>query len=260
MQKDYQKLIVYLCDFLEKEAQKRGFKKVVYGLSGGLDSAVVGVLCQKVFKENAHALLMPSSVSMPESKTDALILCETFSIPYTEYSIAPYDAIFGSHFKDASLTRKGNFCARLRMAFLYDYSLKSDSLVIGTSNKSERMLGYGTLFGDLACAINPIGELFKTEVYELARHLNIPKKILNKPPSADLFVGQSDEKDLGYPYSVVDPLLKDIEALFKNKPIDAEALTQLGHDEILVKNITSRIQKNAFKLELPTIAKRFEPE
>ncbi|MBH0275962.1 NAD(+) synthase, partial [Helicobacter pylori] len=117
-----------------------------------------------------------------------------------------------------------------------------------------------TLFGDLACAINPIGELFKTEVYELAYYLNIPKKILNKPPSADLFVGQSDEQDLGYPYSVIDPLLKDIEALFKNKPIHLETLTQLGHDEILVKSIISRIQKNAFKLELPTIAKRFNPE
>ncbi|RVZ93594.1 NAD(+) synthase, partial [Helicobacter pylori] len=90
-------------------------------------------------------------------------------------------------------------------------------------------------------------------------HLNIPKKILNKPPSADLFVGQSDEKDLGYPYSVIDPLLKDIEALFQTKPIHLETLTQLGYDEILVKNITSRIQKNAFKLESPTIAKRFNP-
>ncbi|ANH48984.1 NAD synthetase [Helicobacter pylori] len=260
MQKHYHELISYLCDFLEKEVHKRGFKKVVYGLSGGLDSAVVGVLSQKVFKENAHALLMPSSVSMPESKSDALNLCETFSIPYTEYSIAPYDAIFGSHFKDASLTRKGNFCSRLRMAFLYDYSLKSHSLVIGTSNKSERMLGYGTLFGDLACAINPIGELFKTEVYELACHLNIPKNILDKPPSADLFIGQSDEKDLGYPYSVIDPLLKDIEALFQTKPIHLETLIQLGHDETLVKNIISRVQKNAFKLELPTIAKRFDPK
>lgn len=137
------------------------------------------------------------------------------------------------------------------MAFLYDYSLKSDSLVIGTSNKSERMLGYGTLFGDLACAINPIGELFKTEVYELACHLNIPKKILNKPPSADLFVGQSDEKDLGYPYSVIDPLLKDIEALFQTKPIHLETLTQLGYDEILVKSIISRIQKTPLNWNYP---------
>ncbi|WP_104748898.1 NAD+ synthase [Helicobacter cetorum] len=260
MQEYYQELITYLCDFLEKEVHKKGFKKVVYGLSGGLDSAVVGVLSQKVFKENAHALLMPSLVSMRESKLDALSLCEKFSIPYTECSIAPYDDLFCSSFKDASLTRKGNFCSRLRMAFLYDYSLKTNSLVIGTSNKSERMLGYGTLHGDFACAINPIGELFKTEVYALAQNLNIPKSILNKPPSADLFVGQSDENDLGYPYSVIDPLLKDIETLFKTKPIHLETLTNLGYEHDLVKHIVNRIQKNAFKLELPTIAKRFKPK
>ncbi|WP_104761716.1 NAD+ synthase [Helicobacter cetorum] len=257
MQKYYQDLIEYLCDFLATEVKSRGFKKIVYGLSGGLDSAVVGVLCQKVFQHNAHALLMPSLVSMPSSKQDALELCELFNIIYTEYSIASYDETFSNTFKNANSTRKGNFCSRLRMAFLYDYSLEHNALVIGTSNKSERMLGYGTLHGDFACAINPIGELFKTEIQALAKALNIPKHIISKPPSADLFVGQSDELDLGYPYSVIDPLLKEIEN--SKKPINSNELIALGYHKDLVESIVKRIQKNAFKLELPTIAPRFKP-
>lgn len=132
---------------------------------------------------------MSSLVFMLESKIDVLILCEKFFIFYIEYFIVFYDVIFGFYFKDVSFIRKGNFCVRLCMVFLYDYFLKSDFLVIGMSNKSERMLGYGILFGDLVCVINLIGELFKIEVYEFVCCLNIFKKILNKFFSVDLFVG-----------------------------------------------------------------------
>nr|WP_260320701.1 NAD+ synthase [Helicobacter sp. NHP19-003] len=243
-------IIDTLVNFFQTQTTQRGFRRVVYGLSGGVDSAVVALLCQKVFQNNAHALLMPS-LSTPSSALEhATELCKAFQIPVSHHPIAPHHALFKDRHKDANLIRQGNFCARLRMATLYDYALEHHALVIGTSNKSERLLGYGTIFGDLACAINPIGNLYKSQIYALARLLQVPENILNKPPSADFYAGQSDEGELGFSYAEIDPLLLAME---QNPHLDFNALVALGFAPKLVASVQERMAKNAFKLEMPTI-------
>ncbi len=236
--------------FLQTQSAQRGFERFVVGMSGGVDSALVGVLCQRVLP--THALLMPAT--HPSSATeDAILLCERFSIPYTQRPIAPYEALFKENNPHASLGRLGNFCARMRMNLLYDFSMEIGALVVGTSNKSEIMLGYGTLFGDLAWLINPIAHLFKSQVYSLAQELDIPKNILNKAPSADLFSGQSDEADLGFSYALIDPLLQEISARWENPArIDSHLLCDLGFAPDLVANIVTRVQRNAFKSQPPS--------
>nr|WP_267891615.1 NAD+ synthase [Helicobacter bizzozeronii] len=245
-----------LSTFLQEQSTQRGFKRVVVGLSGGLDSAVVALLCQRVFKQNCHALIMPALTSNPQSQDHALLLCGQFNIPFSLAPIQDYHQLFKHNHPQANLTRQGNFCARMRMICLYDYSLAHQALVVGTSNKSERMLGYGTIFGDLACAINPIGDLFKTQVYELARMLEVPQEILEKKPSADFYMGQSDEADLGFSYAQIDPLLFEISQRWAHADqIDCALLVQLGYDPLLVEKMVARVQHNAFKLEPPLICK-----
>ncbi|MBN2832534.1 MAG: NAD(+) synthase, partial [Campylobacterales bacterium] len=152
--------------------------------------------------------------------------------------------------KEASKLRIGNFCARMRMAVLYDISARENALVLGTSNKSEILLGYGTIFGDLACAINPIGELFKTEIFEFAAHLGVPSSILSKAPSADLWENQKDEEEFGFSYTQIDKVL--IAHIKENKT--KEALIASGYESSLVEMIFERMDKNQFKGKLPLIA------
>jgi NAD+ synthase len=147
--------------------------------------------------------------------------------------------------------RKGNFSSRMRMATLFDISAKEGALVLGTSNKSELMLGYGTLYGDLASAINPIGDLYKSEVFELARYLQVTPTIIQKPPSADLWDGQSDEADLGYTYAQLDSVMK----LYVEKRYSKEQLLEAGFEQKMVEMIISKIFRNHFKRKMPVIAK-----
>ncbi|PAF41585.1 NAD+ synthase [Helicobacter sp. 11S03491-1] len=249
-----QNIVKSLINFLYQESKSRGFNRVILGVSGGLDSAVVAVLCKMTFGNHLQALLMPSITSSKSSVTDGIALCEQFDIPYQIQSINPYDEAFRMNHKDANLIRKGNFCTRIRMALLYDLSQEIRALVVGTSNKSELMLGYGTLYGDLAYAINPIGNLFKTQVYELAKILNIPRHIIEKKPSADLYAGQSDEEELGYGYEKIDRLLFEICKIYDDfSQIDVKKLYQMGYDKEMLNIIVPRIKKNLFKHALPTI-------
>ena len=196
----YSQITEYLQRFLEDEVKKTGIKKVVVGLSGGLDSAVVAVLAQKSFKDDLLCVKMPSQYSSQNSLNDADELCLDFGINAITVSIEPMLRAYEEMNPDLDNLRKGNFSSRMRMATLFDVSARENALVLGTSNKSELMLGYGTLYGDLASAINPIGDLYKSEVFELAEYLGVTKSIIKKPPSADLWDGQSDEDDLGYTY------------------------------------------------------------
>jgi len=245
----YAMITDYLTRFLKDEVEKTGLKNVVIGLSGGIDSAVVAVLAHKAFGERLLCVKMPSQYSSQSSLDDADELCEKFYIKARTHSIEPLLKVFEN--SAMSHLRKGNFSARMRMAILYDISAEQSALVIGTSNKSELMLGYGTLFGDLASAINPIGDLYKTEVFELARYLSVPSSIIDKPPSADLWEGQSDEEDLGFTYAKLDVALRR----YVEERASREEMLEEGIDEVLVDLIISRIYRNQFKRKMPVIAK-----
>ena len=239
-----------LISFLKEEVLKTGLKKITLGLSGGLDSAVVAVLCKEVFDDNLNCVLMPSQFSSKASIDDAVELCKKFDIKYEIVSIEPMLSAYLKNMQESSL-RIGNFSARLRMSVLYDISARENSLVVGTSNKSELLLGYGTIFGDLACALNPIGNLYKSDLFEFAKYLGVNDSIVNKAPSADFFEGQSDEADLGYSYAKIDSLLKKM--IDENRSKDE--LLALGFEDEFIEDIKKRVKINEFKRKLPIIAK-----
>ncbi len=248
---NYQKIKEQMISFLKEETSSIGVKGVTVGLSGGLDSAIVAVLCKEAFGENLHTVMMPSQYSSSESIEHAKELCEKFDISYEVVSIAPMVEGYFKDKEDATALRIGNFSARMRMAALYDVSARDNTIVVGTSNKSEILLGYGTLYGDTACAINPIGQMYKSDEFEFARFLGVPESIIDKKPSADLWEGQSDEEELGYSYKTMDDVLKQLVDEGKSK----EDLVLNGVDEKLIHMLEYRIMANAFKGKLPTIAK-----
>ncbi len=241
-----------LIHFLQEEIYKVGLSKAVLGLSGGVDSSVVGALLAKALgPENVTGLIMPYRLSNPESRQHAELLADTFGFPFEVRDISPMVDAFFADEPDADVVRKGNKMARERMCLLYDFSAKHRALVVGTSNKTELLLGYGTIFGDLASAINPIGDLYKTQIWDLARYLGVPEVIVNKPPSADLWVGQTDEKELGYTYHEIDQLLYYLVDLRYSN----EMLLDLGYSQKTIDDISKRIQRNQFKRRPPVIAK-----
>ena len=246
---NWQDIKEQLIDFLQVEVNKTGLNKVTVGLSGGLDSAVVAVLCKEVFKDKLNCVLMPSQFSSKSSIDDAVELCKTHDIKYEIVSIEPMLSSFINSMDEDRL-RIGNFSARMRMSVLYDISSREKSLVVGTSNRSELLLGYGTIFGDIACAINPIGNMYKSDEFEFAKFIGVTDAILNKAPSADLWEGQSDENELGYSYEEMDAVLKPMIDEEKNK----DALVKLGFNKILIDMIDNRVKSNAFKGKLPIIA------
>lgn len=182
---------------------------------------------------------------------DALELCECFGISYTILPLeAPqnaFESILPS-IKESPL-RLGNLCARMRMLCLYDYAYANSALVVGTSNKSEILLGYGTIYGDLAYAINPIGNLYKTEIYPLAETLKIPQSILQKAPSADLYPGQSDEAELGFSYAILDTIM-----LLLQKGATQEEILKQGLPKAALELVKTRMKTFAFKRKIPEIA------
>ncbi len=247
----YSQITEYLECFLENEVKKTGLKKAVIGLSGGLDSAVVAVLAEAVFKDNLLCIKMPSQYSSQSSLDDANELCRDFSLNAITASIEPMLRAYQELNPELNNLRKGNFSSRMRMSTLFDISAREGALVLGTSNKSELMLGYGTVYGDLASAVNPIGDLYKSEVFELAEYLGVSKCIIKKPPSADLWDGQSDEEDLGYTYAQLDTAMK----LYVEERFSREKIIEIGINEKMLDMIIQRIFSNHFKRKMPVIAK-----
>ncbi|EAH9150053.1 NAD+ synthase [Campylobacter jejuni] len=242
---DWQKITEKMCDFIQEKVKNSQSQGVVLGLSGGIDSALVATLCKRALKENVFALLMPTQISNKANLEDALRLCADLNLEYKIIEIQNILDAFTKQSENTTLVSLGNFAARIRMSLLYDYSALKNSLVIGTSNKSELLLGYGTIYGDLAYAFNPIGSLYKSEIYALAKYLNLHENFIKKAPSADLWENQSDEVDLGFTYAKID---EGLNALENN---DEKLLRTL--DSSLIAMLKNRMQKNAFKRKMPEI-------
>ena len=246
-------LVARICEsFIKDELSKAGFSRVVVGLSGGIDSAVACYLAVRALgPSNVWAILMPYKTSSPESLADALEIVHRLGVQGEMVEITSMvDGYFASQ-PPANLLRRGNAMARARMIVLFDKSMEHSALVLGTSNKTELILGYGTLYGDMASAINPIGDLYKTDIFQLAAYLEVPPAILQKKPTADLWAGQSDEAELGFTYGEVDELLHK---LIDNR-VSQETLIERGFQEDFVHKVVRKIQGSQFKRRGPVICK-----
>ena len=249
---DYSIVEDILKAFLLNEIRKFGFNSIVLGLSGGIDSAVVCELAVRALgPDNVLALKMPYASSSPDSLEHAELMIRKLGIRAEEVSITPVVDAFFSTVPSGQLLRRGNIMARTRMVFLYDVSARDGRLVAGTSNKTELLLGYGTMFGDMASAVNPIGDLYKTQIRGLARHLGIPEELIVKVPSADLWEGQSDEDDLGFSYEAVDLLL----FMMLEKRMDKQAVLNEGIPEPFYDRVRKMVVRNQYKRMMPVIAK-----
>lgn len=244
-----------LCRFIRQETFRTGFRRAVLGVSGGIDSSTVAYLAARALgAENVLAVTMPYRTSSEDTRRDGQEVVQALGIPSIEVPITQQIDAYFAGFPDASQMRRANKCARERMTILYDQSAEFAGLVLGTSNKSELLLGYGTLFGDMASALNPIGDLYKTQLRQLAAHLGVPRQIVHKPPSGDLWVGQTDEAELGFSYEQVDRLL----LLLVDERWSADELIRAGFDATFVHRVTELVRRNHFKRRMPVIAKLSE--
>jgi len=238
--------------FLVEELGKTGLKGVVVGLSGGVDSALACALAARALgQDKVLAVKMPYRTSAPDSEADADLIIEKAGVRSERVDITPMvDEYFASR-SDASPLRRGNYMARLRMACLFDLSAREGFLVLGTSNKTELLLGYGTWYGDMASSLNPIGDLYKTQVWQIGRHLGLPDRVVNKVPSADLWPLQTDEGDMGLTYPEADAIL----CMLVDERYTVEEVASSGHPIEMVRKILQMVERSQFKRRLPIIAK-----
>lgn len=241
-----------LTRFIREEVTKIGFQHVVVGISGGVDSSTSAFLAARALgKESVWGIIMPYKTSSPDSIRHAQEVVEITGIKSERVDITPMVDGYFEKYPSADNRRRGNVMARQRMIILYDKSAAHAALVLGTSNKTEFLLGYTTLWGDMACALNPLGDLYKTQVRQLARYLGVPDEIIEKPPSADLWVGQTDEAELGFTYADVDKLLH----LMVDKRLAVAELLEAGYEEDFIRKVFQTMQRTQYKRRLPVIAK-----
>jgi NAD+ synthase len=241
-----------LTGFIHSEITRAGFSRAVLGLSGGIDSAVSCYLAAEALRpENVLAVRMPHAISSPDSMQDALLVIEDTGVQHKTIDISPMADPLIAQIPEDARVRQGNIMARTRMIVLYDQSEDFSGLVVGTSNKTEILLGYSTMYGDSACAINPIGDLYKTQLRQLASDLGVPESVLNKPPSADLWAGQTDEDELGFTYARVDELLY----LLVDQRFSPEECVEAGFEEAFVREVVRRVQRSHYKRIMPPVAK-----
>jgi NAD+ synthase len=241
-----------LTGFIRSEITRMGFRRAIINLSGGLDSALACALAAEALgPENVTALRLPYRTSSPDSLEHAQLMIDKFHVPGETLDISGMVDPLIEFDPNMSNKRKGNVMARTRMIVLYDRSEVFKALPIGTSNKTEILLGYTTMWGDMASALNPIGDLYKTQVRQLARALEIPDIIIDKPPSADLWIGQTDEGELGFTYADVDKLLY----LLVDHRYSAQDCIEEGFDQKFVHFVLARVRQNQFKRMMPPIAK-----
>lgn len=241
-----------LTGFIKTELNRVGFQKTLMGLSGGIDSAVSLYLSAKALgPENVLAVRMPFKTSPPETLDDAQMMIEDLGVQSMTVDITPMVDPLINYYDDMSKIRAGNIMARMRMIVLYDQSVAFNGLVMGTSNKSEMLLGYTTIFGDSAAALQPLGDLYKTQVRQLARHLGVPDNVIDKAPSADLWDGQTDEGELGFTYAEVDQLLY----LLVDQRYRPEDCVAEGFERDFVDRVVRMMRQNHFKRVMAPIAK-----
>jgi NAD+ synthase len=251
-----------MTEFIRGQLRQAGFEQAVLGLSGGIDSALVAYLVtEAIGAERLRCVMMPYRTSSPASQADAELVVAALGCESEVVDISPMvDGFFGVDERPvgtgpegpaASSLRRGNFAARMRMAVLYDRSVTWGGLVVGTSNKTESLIGYTTLFGDSACAFNPIGDLYKSQVRQLAAVMGVPEPVIRKAPSADLWPGQTDEDESGFSYPHLDRLL--FWRIDKRRSV--EEVVALGFDPELVARVDRMVASSEFKRQVPPIAK-----
>jgi NAD+ synthase len=241
-----------ITDFIRGQLRQAGFERAVLGLSGGIDSALVAFLvAEAIGADRLLAVLMPYRTSSPASRADAEEVVRRLGSASEVVDITPMvDGFFGSQ-PDASAVRRGNFMARMRMAVLYDRSVTWGGLVVGTSNKTEALIGYTTIFGDAASALNPIGDLYKSQVRQVAADIGVPDEIIRKAPSADLWPDQTDEVEGEFTYPQLDRLLY---WMIDRRRTDAE-LAEMGFDPATIARVGRMVAGSEFKRQVPPIAK-----
>jgi NAD+ synthase len=241
-----------LTSFIRDAVETAGSAGVVVGLSGGIDSSLAAALAARALgPERVHGFLLPYRTSSAESERDARAVAEHLGMPHRAIDISPMvDAYFAME-TDAGPDRRGNKMARERMTILFDQAKKLDALVLGTSNKTEILLGYSTVFGDNASSLNPLGDLYKCQIWQLSRHLGLPDQVIAKAPSADLWPGQTDEGELGFSYELADEVLY----LLFDLGLRPEEVVARGYEERVVQRIVSLEQRFRFKRRLMLIAR-----
>ena len=252
---DAAQAVEVITGFIRSQLEQTGFERLVVGLSGGVDSATAAFLAARtVGTDDLLAVRMPYRTSSPESEADAMRVvtalgCRTEQVDITAM-VEPMLSLIEESEADA-LVRRGNVMARMRMIVLYDRSAAFDALVLGTSNKTEALLGYGTLYGDMSAALQPIGDLYKSQLRAVAECLGVPPQILDKPPSADLWPGQTDEAELGASYEDLDRALYAL----VDRRWSMDRCIRAGLDPRLVQSVASRVARMEFKRQLPPVAK-----
>ncbi|OGD78923.1 MAG: NAD(+) synthase [Candidatus Coatesbacteria bacterium RBG_13_66_14] len=247
-QRDYKKLAEDLAGWVAGYVRGAGFSGVVLGVSGGVDSGVSAALAAKTLGVgNVNALLLPHAESDPASEADGRLVCDQLGIKCERVDITSFCAPIFEKIPPDARVRRGNVKARVRMIILFDRSSAIPALVLGTGNKTEALLGYTTLHGDDACGLNPLAELYKTEVWELAKILGLPERVIAKAPSADLWPKQTDEGELGMRYLEADRILFD----FAERGMDRGALVAAGHDAAVVDHLLGIVERCAFKCRGP---------
>jgi len=241
-----------LTSFIKEELSKFDFKKAVLGLSGGLDSSVCAFLATKAMgPRNVIAIIMPYQKTFQQDVKDAQSVATLLDIQWKIIDITPMVDAYFSKYPTENKIIKGNKMARERMSILYDFSAREKAMVLGTSNKTELLLGYGTIYGDTACGINPLGDLYKTQIRQLGQHLGVAESILKKVPSAGFWTGQTDEGELGLTYEEADKIL----FMLVDQMASKKEVIGSGYKKETVEKIINLIKKSEFKRKMPPIPK-----
>ena len=244
-----------IVEFVQNKVSEANADGLVIGLSGGIDSTVAAFLaCEAVGKENVFGVVLPSTTTPTEDKLHGTAIAQILGINYKEMAI---DSILNEFLSVAQLEEDklaiGNLKARIRMSIIYFYANSKNYLVNGTGNKSEIVIGNFTKHGDGACDIEPIGDLYKTDVYELAKYLNVPQEIIDKPPRAGLWNNQTDEDEIGMTYELLDKILYR----YIEKDIAADSIAEeLDIDVDEINDIIDRVQRNQHKSKVPESPKK----